>query len=81
MTPREVQLTIKAASTQRLDRYDELTAAAWQGALWGRIAPKKFPKLRDVLSQRQRRRVPMTLEQDVARWQAFFGSMPKGRTH
>lgn len=72
MTPREVQLTIKAESDRRRDRYDDLVAAAWQQALWTRVDHTKFPKLQDVLAPRGRRRAPRTLEQDVARWQRFF---------
>ena len=79
----EWQLTIRAASQQHLDRFDELTAAAWQGALWGRIEAKKFPSLRDALARRRRRRrKPLTLEQDVTRWQAFFNSaVPKEKAN
>ncbi len=81
MTPREVQLTIKAASDRRLDRYDEVVAAAWQGALWGRVAQKDFPKLERVLSRRRpsRRR---TLDEDVARFERFFKRVaPRGKAN
>jgi hypothetical protein len=83
MTPREVQLTIRAASQRRIDRFDELTVAAWQGALWGRVKAEKFPKLQDVLARGRRgRRKPLTLEQDVARWRAFFNSAsPRGKAN
>jgi len=82
MTPREVQISIRAASDRRLDRYDELMAAAYQGAMWGRMDAKKIPKLRDVLSRSRRGRRALTLDQDVARWRAFFRTaVPKGKAN
>lgn len=69
-----------AASERRLDRYDELVAAAYQGALWGHYNPKKLPKLGDVLARRRKRRGQLTLEQDIARWQTFFGRV-KGKAN
>jgi hypothetical protein len=77
MTPREVQLTIRAAGQRRLDRLDELVYAEWHGALWGGVQRvKKLPELREALTKRQpsRRRLRLTLEQDVARWQAWFAA-------
>lgn len=82
MTPREIQLTMKAASEARLDRYDEGVVAAWQGALWGRTDKKHFPKLKDVLARRRRRKKKLTLEQDIARFESFFRrNAPRVRTH
>ncbi len=82
MTPREVQLSIRAASERRLDHYDELVASAWQGALWGRVVQKDFPKLEKVLSRRPHRRPQITLEQDVARWERFFArAVPRGKAN
>jgi hypothetical protein len=79
MTPREVQLSIKAASERRLDHYDELVAAAWQGALWARVDAKRFPKIEKVLTRRHQRRRPMTAEEDIARWERFFRSSDRQR--
>ena len=81
MTPREIQLTMKAASERRFDRYDELAVAHWQGALWGRTDKKHFPKMKDVLARRRRRQPRRTLEQDIARFESFFRRNPRGRTH
>ncbi len=80
MTPREVQLTVQAASARRLDRYDELVVAAWQGALWGRVAKNDFPKLEKVLARRRPSR-RLSLEQDVKRFERFFNRVPKGKAN
>lgn len=75
MTPREVQLHIRAASENRFDRYDELVAAAWQGALWSQIGPKRMPKLDKVLATRPRRKRKRTFEEEIRRWEIFFGAV------
>lgn len=77
LTPREVQLTIRAAGERRYDRLDELMYAAWHGALWGGVQRvKRLPELKETLARRRpaRRRQRLTLEQDVARWQAWFAA-------
>lgn len=77
LTPREVQLQIRAAGERRLDLYDDAVVAAWQEALWSQIGPKKMPELDRVLARRKKRRRRLTLEQDIARWEAFFARAPK----
>lgn len=80
MTPREVQLSIRAASELRLDRMDELILAAWQGARWGRA--KRMPDLKDALTVRRRvKRRPKTLEEDVRRWETFFRRVSAGKAN
>jgi len=80
MTPREVQLSIRAASEIRLDRLDELTYAAWHGALWGGVQrAKKLPDLKDALAVRQRRGKPRSFEAEIRRWEIFFTSAPSGK--
>jgi hypothetical protein len=78
MTPREVLLSIRATSEQRLDRYDELVAAAWQGALWGHMKATKMPDLKDVLAKRQRSK-PRTLAGEIARWDRWAKLGPSAR--
>ncbi len=80
MTPREVQLSIRAASERRLDRMDELILAAWRGALWARV--KRMPDLKDALTVRKRRKSkPKSLEEDVRRWERFFARVGKERAN
>lgn len=83
MTPREVQLSIRAASEMRLDRIDELTYAAWHGALWGGVQRvKKLPPLKDALAVRGRRRKrPKTVDEDIRRWETFFRAAQKERAN
>lgn len=84
MTPREVQLSIRAASEMRLDRIDELTYAAWHGALWGGVQRvKKLPPLQDALAKRDRRRgqKPRTIDEDIRRWETFFRASRKERAN
>lgn len=72
MTPREVLVVMRSSVDRRFDFLDDLTWAAWHAALWGRV--EKFPKLDDELPSRQRNRSrqKLTVEQDIARWEAFF---------
>jgi len=78
MTLREVQLSTRAASELRLDRYDEAVAAAWFGARWYHMG-KKMPDLKDALAKRRRAARPRSLEADVMRWQIFFASVSGGK--
>lgn len=66
---------IVSTSEARLDRYDELVAAAWQGALWGRIKPDKFPKLEKVLARRRPQPGPDgSLNATIATWDRWFAA-------
>jgi hypothetical protein len=75
MTPREVQLSIRATSDIRLDRLDELTYAAWHGALWGGVQRvKKLPDLKDAIARRKKAKAPASFEAEIRRWEIFFAS-------
>mgnify|MGYP000857508090 CR=1 FL=1 len=75
MTPREVQMTIRAASERQFDRLDSLVYAVWHGALWGHADGRKLkmPDLIDAYPKRRRRgvRPPRTVEANVARWERW----------
>ncbi len=67
-----MQLYIRSARERRLDLYDDAIVAAWQEALWSQIGPKKMPELGKALANRRHARRKLTLDQDIARWEAFF---------
>lgn len=80
LTPREVQLVMRASSGRRMDAIDEQITGAWHAALWGGVQRvRKLPELRDVIGRRRRvsKRRRMTLEEDVRRWEIFFKSATK----
>jgi hypothetical protein len=53
---------------------------AWQASQWSQIPPKKLPDLQKVLARRRpRRRHRLTMEEDIARWESFFGKAGKAR--
>jgi hypothetical protein len=80
MNIREVQLSIRAASDQRLDRLDEATWAAWHAALWGGVQRvKKLPDLKNVVGRRKREKKPQSFEAEIRRWEIFFASATRGK--
>lgn len=82
LTPREVQLSIRAASERRLDRLDEEIAGAWHAALWGGVQRvKKLPDLKDALARRKREKKPRTFDAEIKRWEMFFRSAGHGKAN
>ena len=81
-TLHEVGVFLVAAGARQRDLIDVATIGAWQNANFRRAA--RFPDLESVLS-RKRRKAPAevaqaTLEEERAKWKAFFGRTAMTRT-
>lgn len=73
-TLHEVGVFLKGAAARQRDLLDVVTIAAWKNALFRR--QERLPDLETVLSMKPRKPpaevAGVTLEEEKAKWQAFF---------